>query len=282
MFSAPLTGTARLVVIFSATRRDRFEPPESRVRLAPAPAKMAASRARHWFPNFRLKSGAKTDKIGHRTPPELLRAMQVDAPRLYLITPPITDWTPYPLLFESAMATCDVACVLLRTAAQDEGEKIVRALAPLLQKHGVACLVADDPRLAVRAGADGVHIDGSGERLEGALRAIKPGHIVGAGGLPTRDAAMNAGEAGADYLMFGGPCGAEPHAAIVERVAWWAEIFNVPCVGYAHDLASIDALARAGADFVALGDAVFADPRGAAPALRDAARLIAPTPEAAK
>jgi thiamine-phosphate pyrophosphorylase len=179
------------------------------------------------------------------------------------------------------MATCDVACVLLRTAAhrEDEKEKIVRALAPLVQRHGVACLVADDPRLALRAGADGVHIDGSGERFEGALRSIKPGHIVGAGGLPTRDAAMTAGEAGADYVMFGGD--AETHAQIFERVAWWAEIFNVPCVGYAHDLASIGDLARAGADFIALGDAVFADPRGAAAALRDAARLIAPTPEAA-
>ena len=85
---------------------------------------------------------------------------------------------------------------------------------------------------------------------------------------------MAAGEAGADYLMFG--CGAEPHAQIVERVAWWAEIFTVPCVGYAHNLGAIGDLVRAGADFIALGDAVFADPRGAAAALRDAARLIAP------
>jgi thiamine-phosphate pyrophosphorylase len=208
--------------------------------------------------------------------------MAKHAPRLYLITPPISDWTPYPLLFEASMATCDVACVLLRTAAREGGEKekIVRVLVPLVQKHGVACLLADDPQWALRAKADGVHIDGSGERLEGALRAIKPGHIVGAGGLPTRDAAMTAGEAGADYLMFGG--GAETHPQIVERVAWWAEIFNVPCVGYAHDLASIGDLARAGADFIALGDAVFADPRGAAAALRDAARLIAPTPEVAE
>jgi thiamine-phosphate pyrophosphorylase len=208
--------------------------------------------------------------------------MPSDAPRLYLITPPISDWTPYPLLFEAAMAECDVACVLLRTAAQEEGEKenIVRALAPLVQKDGIACLVADDPQWAVHANADGVHIDGIGERLDAALRALKPGHIVGAGGLPTRDAAMAAGEAGADYVMFGGS--AETHAQIVERVAWWAEIFNVPCVGYAHDLGAIGDLVWAGADFIALGDAVFADPRGAAAALRDVACLMAPTPEAAK
>jgi thiamine-phosphate pyrophosphorylase len=232
--------------------------------------------------NFMLKSVAESNKIGHGTPPELLRDMPRDAPRLYLITPPIFDWTPYPPVLDEAMAACDVACVLLRFAAHQEGEKekIVRALAPLVQKRGVACLVADDPQLALRANADGVHIDGSGERLEAALRAIKPGHIVGAGGMPTRDAAMAAGEAGADYVMFGG--GAEPHAAIVERVAWWAEIFNVPCVGYAHDLGAIGELVRAGADFIALGDAVFADSRGAAAPLRDAARLMSPTPEAAE
>ncbi|MGH6813980.1 MAG: thiamine phosphate synthase, partial [Methylocella sp.] len=91
--------------------------------------------------------------------------MPKDAPRLYLITPPISDWTPYPVLFETAMAACDVACVLLRTSADDDGEKerIVRALVPLVQKRGVACLVADDPQWSVRANADGVHIDGSGE-----------------------------------------------------------------------------------------------------------------------
>jgi thiamine-phosphate pyrophosphorylase len=234
--------------------------------------------------NFRHKSVAKSNKIGHGTQPELPRAMPRDAPRLYLITPPISDWTPYPPLLEVAMAACDVACVLLRTAARDEveKEKIVRALAPLVQKHGAACLVAGDPQWAVRANADGVHIDGEGQRLQSALRAIKPGHIVGAGGLPTRDAAMAAGEAGADYVMFGGPCRLEPHPGIVDRVAWWAEIFNVPCVGYAHDLGAIGDLVRAGADFIALGDAVFADPSGAAAALRDAARLIAPTPEAAE
>jgi thiamine-phosphate pyrophosphorylase len=75
---------------------------------------------------------------------------------------------------------------------------------------------------------------------------------------------------------------AETRAAIVERVAWSAEIFNAPCIGYAHNLGAIDALVRAGADFIALGCAVFADSRGAAAALRDAARLMAPTPEAAK
>jgi thiamine-phosphate pyrophosphorylase len=213
---------------------------------------------------------------------ELLLVNSMDAPRLYLITPPISDWAAYPPLLEAAIAAGDVACVLLRTASDDEGaaERAACALAPLLQKHGVACLVADDPQLAVRVNADGVHIEDTETLLQSAVRALQPGCIVGAGGLQTRDAAMTAGEAGADYVMFGGPASSEPHESIVERVAWWVEIFNVPCVGYAHDLGAVSDLVRAGADFIALGEAVFADTRGAGAALRDAARSIATTLEA--
>lgn len=207
--------------------------------------------------------------------------MPDDAPRLYLITPPLTGSAAFPPLLDEAIAVCGVACVLLRTAAASEGEKetILRALVPPLQRHGVACLVADDPDLALRVNADGVHIEGAGQELRSALRALQPGRIVGAGGLRTRDEAMTAGEAGADYLMFGGPDSGEPHESIAGRVAWWAEIFNVPSVGYAHELNAIGGLVRAGAEFIALGDAVFADPRGAVAALRDAARLISPALE---
>jgi thiamine-phosphate pyrophosphorylase len=212
-----------------------------------------------------------------------LAAMSTDLPRLYLITPPISDWAAYPPVFEAAATACDVACVLLRIVAPDEGErqKIVRALAPSIQKHGIACLIADDPQLVAGAGADGVHIEGTHEELVAALKSLQPAYIVGAGGLTTRDAAMSAGEAGADYVMFGGPASAEAQASIVERVAWWTEVFNVPCVGYARDLESIPDLVHAGADFISLSDAVFADPRGAIAALHDVARLMAPTPESA-
>lgn len=203
-------------------------------------------------------------------------ATVMEMPRLYLITPAISDAAAFAPLLDSALSACDVACLLLRTEARDDGDrkKIIRTLAPAAQAHGVACLVADDAQLAVRADADGVHIEGPGERLMEALKSLQPSRIVGAGGLTTRDAAMTAGEAGVDYLMFGGPGCVESHSNIVERVAWWAEIFNVPCIGYAHDLAGVPDLVRAGADFIALGDAVFADSRGAAAALQEASTII--------
>jgi thiamine-phosphate pyrophosphorylase len=207
----------------------------------------------------------------------------MDMPQLYLISPVLTASSSFAAQLKDALAACDIACVLLRTETRDERErkKIVLDLVPLAQARGAACLVEGDPQLAVRTGADGVHIEDEGETLANALGVLHPRGIVGAGGLSTRDAAMSAGEAGADYLMFGGPNSDEPHASIVEQVAWWAEIFNVPCVGFARELSGVSDLFRAGADFIALGDAVFSDPRGPAAALREAAAMIATAREAA-
>jgi thiamine-phosphate pyrophosphorylase len=206
----------------------------------------------------------------------------MDMPQLYLISPVLTASSDFAAQLKGALEVCDVACVLLLTEARDEREhkKIIMDLVPIAQARGAACLVAGDPQLAVRTGADGVHMEGEG--LADALAVLHPRGIVGAGGLSTRDAAMSAGEAGADYLMFGGPYSGEPHASVVERVAWWAEIFNVPCVGFARDLSGVPDLVRAGADFIALGDALFCDPRGDAAALREAAAMIANAEEAAR
>jgi thiamine-phosphate pyrophosphorylase len=202
--------------------------------------------------------------------------MTEDAPRLYLITPPIVDASAFAPLFEAALDAGDIACVFVRIEARDEGtaKKIIRTLAPLAQERGAACLV-QDPQLAIRADADGVHIDSIGDALGTALERLRPGRIIGVGGLTSRDAAMAAGEADVDYLMFGGPATQEAPAIIKERVAWWAEIFNVPCVAYVSDLADIAEFVQAGADFIALGDVVWNDPRGVATAVREAGAALA-------
>jgi len=69
-----------------------------------------------------------------------------------------------------------------------------------------------------------------------------------------------------------------PFDAIIERIEWWSELFTVPCVGFATSLAEIAPLVAAGADFVAIGDAVWDDPRGALAALAEASQLLAPEP----
>ena len=94
-----------------------------------------------------------------------------------------------------------------------------------------------------------------------------------------RQAALAAAEADADYVMFGEP-DAQGHRpsfeAVLDRIAWWAEVFEIPCVGFAATITEAEALAAAGADFVALGDCVFGDARGPAAAAAEAARRLAP------
>jgi thiamine-phosphate pyrophosphorylase len=88
---------------------------------------------------------------------------------------------------------------------------------------------------------------------------------------------MTAGELGADYVLFGEPDarGQRPSMeAIAERLGWWAELFEPPCVGFAASREEAYAFAAAGADFVLVGDFVWADPRGASAALADVEQAI--------
>jgi thiamine-phosphate pyrophosphorylase len=194
-------------------------------------------------------------------------------PRLYLITPLVSDAEGFAPALEAALGAGDVACVLLRFTPPDEGarKKIAKILAPLAQNHGAALLLPDDSQLCARTGADGVHVSRPGETLEMALESLKPDRIVGIGGLADKEQAMTAGEMDVDYLLFGDlDPGGESAESVLERVSWWAEIFNIPCVGVAHDLAEVETLAKSGAEFVALGPLIFDDPRGPAAAVAQA------------
>jgi len=199
-------------------------------------------------------------------------------PRLYVLTPAVSD----PATLSGGLAemsrAVDVAAVLLRLPDADERSLInrVKAVAPGVQAAGAALLVDGRPDIVARAGADGAHLAGP-DALRAAVPQLKPDYIAGAGGLRSRHDAMVAAEAGADYVMFGEPdaAGHRPsHNAVVDRIAWWAEVFEIPCVAYATALDDIDALVAAGADFVAVGDAVFEDSRGPRAAAADAAARL--------
>jgi thiamine-phosphate pyrophosphorylase len=113
--------------------------------------------------------------------------------------------------------------------------------------------------------------------MEDALSSLKPDRIMGVGGLSTRHDSMAAGELGADYVLFGepDPNGQRPSVeAIAERLQWWAELFEPPCVGFAASRAEAYEFAASGADFVLVGDVVWADPRGAATALAEVEQTI--------
>jgi thiamine-phosphate pyrophosphorylase len=157
------------------------------------------------------------------------------------------------------------------------------AAAPVIQNAGVALLLDGHVELVARAGADGAHLNGLAA-LEDALPSLKPDRIAGVGGLATRHDSMAAGERGADYVLFGelDAKGQRPSVeAIAERLQWWDELFEPPCIGFAVSCEEAAEFAAAGADFVLVGDFVWADPRGAKPALIDAAQAIAEAHEAA-
>jgi thiamine-phosphate pyrophosphorylase len=191
------------------------------------------------------------------------------------VTPPIAHAQAFATPLAAALAAGDVAAVLLRLAAADERTQINRAkaLSSLVQDKGAALLIDGHADLVARAGADGAHLTGIAE-FTAAIERLKPERIVGVGGLATRHDAMLAAETGADYVMFGEPgaTGERPSfEAIEERVGWWAEVFEAPCVAYAASLDEIAPLMKAGADFIALGDWLWRDPQAVAATIAQAA-----------
>jgi len=198
-------------------------------------------------------------------------------PRLYLATPEVDDPSSLAAGLPGLLAAADVAAVLLRLKPTDQRSMIsrVKALAPAIQDKGAALLL-DDHELVARGGADGAHLTGI-DALKQALPTLKPDRIAGVGGLTTRHDSMTAAEAGADYVLFGEPDarGQRPSIeAIAERVQWWAELFEPPCVGFAASREEVFEFAAAGADFVLVGDLIWSDARGAAAALMDAEQAI--------
>jgi thiamine-phosphate pyrophosphorylase len=200
-------------------------------------------------------------------------------PRLYLATPPVDDPAALAAALPDLLSAADVAAVLVRFAPGGERDIVRRAkaLAPSVQKAGAALLLDGHHDLVARAGADGAHVSGV-DAMREALAALKPDRIVGVGGLATRHDAMVAAEAGADYVLFGEPDarGARPSVeAIAERLQWWAEVFEPPCVGYAATPEEARSFAAVGADFILVDDLVWHDSRGPRAALIAAAEALA-------
>ena len=200
-------------------------------------------------------------------------------PRLYLTTPIVEDVAAFSADLERALAAADSAAVLLRLRESDERTLInrVKAIAEVVQPTGAALILDGYPDIVARSGADGAHLTGT-DAFIAASDLLKPARIAGCGGLHTRHDAMLAAERGADYVMFGEPDndGRRPSfSALIERIEWWAEVFEIPCVAYAATLDEIAPLAEAGADFVAVGGPIWSDPQGPAAAFASAASRLA-------
>ena len=196
--------------------------------------------------------------------------------RLYLITPPaIANLDAFAPQLEAALDAGDVAALQVRLKPADEAtiRAAVQRLAPIARARGVAVILNDRPDLAADLGCDGVHVGQSDASVASARRLMGPDAMIGATCHDSRDLAMDAAEAGADYVAFGAffPTGTKEttHRPDLDLLTIWQETIETPCVaigGITVDTAA--ALAAAGADFLAVSAGVWRSPEGPASAVR--------------
>jgi len=195
--------------------------------------------------------------------------------RLYLITPPAFDPEDFVTPLSAALGAGDVACLQLRLKDVDDAAiaRALKILMPVAHDHDVALILNDRPDLAAKLGADGVHIGQDDGSYDAARAAVGPDAIVGVTCHDSRHLAMEAAEAGADYVAFGAffPTTTKDPKSRAEPgiLSWWQEIFQVPCVAIGGITPANGApLVAAGADFLAVSSGVWADPAGPAAAVR--------------
>lgn len=189
--------------------------------------------------------------------------------RLYLITPETLD-PAFPATLAAALDAGDVAAVRLQLPGADSAtlRAAAESLRPIVQSRGVAFIIGADAALAAATGSDGVHLKPSDMPAAQARKLIgdlQLGVFCGA----SRDQAMDAGDAGADYIAFG-PFGADTESSPApELIAWWSELMELPVVAEgAITVENCASLVQAGADFLAVGAAIWNNPAGPAAAVR--------------
>jgi thiamine-phosphate pyrophosphorylase len=179
--------------------------------------------------------------------------------RLYLALPATRSLTVERSLAE-VIEAADVACVLLCRDTAEADPALDLRLRELTLAGDVAFLVENEPARAERVGADGVHLPADAALYGQAREHLGQRAIIGVGCNESRHEAMLLAELGTDYVAFG------PTAALSDRereeraglIAWWSEIFVVPCVAWNVETPEEAAnLARLGADFVAPSPALW-------------------------
>ena len=203
--------------------------------------------------------------------------------RLYLISPPNLDGAAldaFAAALTAALDAGDVACLQLRLKGPDDAppasdavRRATKALLPITQAHDVAFLMNDFPELAAELGCDGVHVGQTDTPYKEARRIVGADAIVGVTCHDSRHLAMEAGEAGADYVAFGAfyPTGTKmaKSRARPDLLAWWSEMMEVPSVAIGGiTVENCAPLVSAGTDFLAVSAGVWQYPDGPAAAVK--------------
>lgn len=200
--------------------------------------------------------------------------------RLYLITPPSLSCDAAALAkfgeqLTDALEAGDVACLQLRLkdVSDDDWRRAAAVLMPIAQARDVAFILNDRADLAAEISADGVHVGQDDQPLGEARRLVGPDAIVGVTCKASRDLAIEASEAGADYVAFGAffDSSTKPvdKHADMDILRWWSANTTVPSVAIGGITAdNCPPLITAGADFLAISGAVWLCPEGPATAIQ--------------
>lgn len=202
--------------------------------------------------------------------------------QLYLISP-LEVGGDFPERLEQALSGGPVAAFQYRVKGleQHEAARLAGPLLDLCRAREIAFIVNDDMALAKRLGADGVHLgQGDGDPRE-ARRLLGPSAQIGVTCHDSRHLAMEAGEAGADYVAFGAffPTATKEtaHRPDPSILTWWSRLFELPCVAIGGITPENGgALVKAGADFLAACGGVWDDPQGPAAAVEAFAAILKP------
>jgi thiamine-phosphate pyrophosphorylase len=203
--------------------------------------------------------------------------------QLYLVSP-LDVGGDFPAKLSAALAAGPVAAFQFRVKGVDQHEA-VRLAEPLLaicRAADVAFIVNDDMALAKRLGADGVHLGQSDGDPREARSLLGPDAQIGVTCHASRHLAMDAGEAGADYIAFGAfypsTTKVSEHQAEPALLGWWTTVSEIPCVAIGGITpANCGALVSAGADFVAVSSGVWDCPGGPAAGVKAMVDAIAAT-----
>jgi thiamine-phosphate pyrophosphorylase len=201
--------------------------------------------------------------------------------RLYLVSPPRLSAANFLIPLRESLNGGDVASFQLRLkhVSDDEIRRTVDTLRPIVQANDTAFILNDRPDLAAELGCDGVHLGQEDASYAEARRYLSKG-IVGVTCHDSRHLAMEAGDAGADYVAFGAffPTQTkEPKtSADIGLLRWWSETMVVPCVAIGGiTVQNAPALIEAGADFIAVSAGVWEHPEGPEAAVRQFNTLFA-------
>jgi thiamine-phosphate pyrophosphorylase len=203
--------------------------------------------------------------------------------QLYLVSPPDVGGD-FPQQLAAALDAGPVAAFQFRVKDMDQHEaaRLAVPLQAICADRDIAFIVNDDMGLAKRLGADGVHLGQSDGDPREARRLLGPDAQIGVTCHGSRHLAMDAGEAGADYVAFGAfyPTTTKTveHSADQALLGWWSTVSEIPCVaigGITVDNAA--PLIAAGADFIAVSAGVWTHTQGPAAAVAAFGRLLAET-----